>query len=80
MKNLRDRVELSKTKKHDIDLLVDSFSMHEFKDNLDDARMRLSEAVELALVESDGLVTISFGRAESEFLSPLIRGKMKGGS
>jgi excinuclease ABC subunit A len=64
MKNLRDRVELSKTKKHDIDLLVDSFSMHEFKDNLDDARMRLSEAVELALVESDGLVTISFGKAE----------------
>ena len=79
MKNLRDRVELSKTKKHDIDLLVDSFSMHEFKDNLDDARMRLSEAVELALVESDGLVTISFGKAEQEFLSPLIRGKMKGG-
>jgi excinuclease ABC subunit A len=66
MKNLRDRVELSKTKKHDIDLLVDSFSMHEFKDNLDDARMRLSEAVELALVESDGLVTISFGKEGQE--------------
>ena len=79
MKNLRDRIELSKTKKHDIDLLVDSFLMHEFKDNQDDARMRLSEAVELALVESDGLVTISFGKAEQEFLSPLIRGKMKGG-
>jgi len=61
MKNLRDRIELSKTKKHDIDLLVDSFSMHEFKDNLEDARMRLSEAVELAIVESDGLVKISFG-------------------
>ncbi|MEI8270135.1 MAG: excinuclease ABC subunit UvrA [bacterium] len=69
MKNLRDRVELSKTKKHDIDLLVDSFSMHEFKDNLDDARMRLSEAVELALVESDGLVTISFGKeGQDEFV------------
>ncbi len=64
MKNLRDRVELSKTKKHNIDLLVDSFSMHEFKDNKDDTRMRLSEAVELAIAESDGLVTISFGKAD----------------
>ncbi len=75
MKNLRDRVELSKTKKHDIDLLVDSFYMHEFKDNLDDARMRLSEAVELALVESDGLVTISFGTAEQDktFLNGLAK-------
>lgn len=79
MKNLRDRVELSKTKKHDIDLLVDSFYMHEFKDNLDDARMRLSEAVELALVESDGLVTISFGKAEQDktFLNGLAEPKAR---
>ncbi len=69
MKNLRDRIELSKTKKHDIDLLVDSFSMHEFKDNLDDARMRLSEAVELAIVESDGLVTISFNERDEFVMS-----------
>ncbi len=77
MKNLRDRIELSKTKKHNIDLLVDSFSMHEFTGNVEDARMRLSEAVELAIAESDGLVKISFG--DPEFLSPLLRGKMKGG-
>ena len=69
MKNLRDRIELSKTKKHNIDLLVDSFSMHEFKDNKEDARMRLSEAVELALVESDGLVTISFNENEEFIMS-----------
>ncbi len=67
MKNLRDRIELSKNKKHNIDLLVDTFSMHEFKDSLDDARMRLSEAVELAIAESDGLVTVSFNEKE-EFL------------
>jgi excinuclease ABC subunit A len=66
IKNLRDRVDLSKNKKHNIDVLVDTFSLHEFftksgKDSIDsDTRMRLSEAVELALVESDGLVTISF--------------------
>jgi len=66
IKNLRDRIELSKTKKHNIDILVDSFAMHEFKDNIEDARMRLAEAVELAIVESDGLVTISFGQAEQD--------------
>lgn len=60
MKNLRDRIDISKNKKHDIDLLVDSFAVHEFKDNLDDARMRLAEAVELAVVESEGLVKVSF--------------------
>jgi len=69
IKNLRDRIELSKTKKHDIDLLVDSFLMHEFKDSPDDARMRLSEAVELAIVESDGLVTISFNNDEEFVMS-----------
>jgi excinuclease ABC subunit A len=69
IKNLRDRVELSKNKKHDIDVLVDSFSMHEFKDNMNDARMRLSESVELAIAESDGLVAVSFGKnGEEEFL------------
>ena len=67
IKNLRDRIELSKTKKHNIDLLVDSFQMHEFKDNLDGARMRISEAVELAIAESDGLVKISFNE-DDEFV------------
>jgi len=77
-KNLRDRIELSKNKKHDIDVLVDTFSMHEFsakggsasggKDFIDsDARMRMSEAVELAIAESDGLVKIVFGNKD-EFL------------
>jgi excinuclease ABC subunit A len=69
IKNLRDRVELSKTKKHNIDVLVDKFSVHEFKDNKEEARMRLSEAVELAIVESDGLVNISFDKdGEEEFI------------
>ena len=69
IKNLRDRIDLSKNKKHDIDLLVDTFSIHEFKDNIEDARMRLAESVELAIAESDGLVKISFGKEEKdEFL------------
>ncbi|HNW71599.1 MAG TPA: excinuclease ABC subunit UvrA [Candidatus Paceibacterota bacterium] len=61
IKNLRERIDLSKNKKHNIDILVDTFSMHEFKENLDDARMRMAEAVELAIAESDGLVMVSFG-------------------
>jgi len=66
MKKLRERIDISKTKKHDIEVLVDSFAIHEFKDNKDSARMRLSEAIELALVESEGLVIIKIG--EEEFL------------
>jgi excinuclease ABC subunit A len=58
MKKLRDRIELSKTKKHDIDVLVDSFALHEFSDNKEASRMRLSEAIERALLEAEGLVTV----------------------
>lgn len=61
MKKLRDRIDISKTKKHDIEVLVDTFQIHEFKDSPSDTRMRLSEAVERALIESEGLVIISFG-------------------
>ncbi len=66
MKSLRDRIDISKTKIHDIDVLVDTFALHEFKDNPSDARMRLSEAVERALLESEGLVNIAMG--DEEFL------------
>jgi excinuclease ABC subunit A len=66
MRNLRERIDISKTKKHDIDVLVDSFQIHEFRDTPDDTRMRLAEAIERALIESEGLVTISI--ADEEFL------------
>ena len=72
VKNLRDQIILSKTKKHNIDVLVDTFYVHEFSakaKNIDDARMRLAEAVELAIVESDGLVTISFNEKEEFVMS-----------
>jgi excinuclease ABC subunit A len=66
IKKLRERINISKTKIHDIEVIVDIFQVHEFKNNLDDARMRLSEAVERALIESDGLVIIKIN--EDEFL------------
>ncbi len=64
MKKLRDRIDLSKTKKHDIDVLVDHFAVHEFKDDPEGSRMRLSEALERALLEADGLVSIKIGEEE----------------
>jgi excinuclease ABC subunit A len=58
IKQLRDRIELSKTKRHDIDVLVDEIYVSEFRDDPKGSRERLSEAVELALVQSGGLVKI----------------------
>lgn len=61
MKNLRDRIDLTKTKKHDIDALVDEFAVHEFNDDPEATEMRLSEAIEMATAESDGLVRVVMG-------------------
>ena len=66
LKSLREQITLSKNKAHNIDVLVDEFAVHEFKDK-DAARMRLSEAVERAILESEGLVTVGFD-GEEEFL------------
>ncbi len=66
IKKLREKITLSKNKAHNIDILVDSFAVHEFKDNREASRMRLAEALERALLESDGLVTIKI--AEDEFI------------
>ena len=56
--NLREKINLTKTKKHDIDVLVDELYISEFKENLKGAKERLAEAVERALDEADGLVRI----------------------
>ena len=58
MQSLRKQIKLTKTKKHDIDFVVDSFSLHEFKDNPDDVRLRLGEAVERAILESEGMIRV----------------------
>ena len=58
VKQLRDKIELTKTKRHDIDVLVDEIYVSEFTDDPKGSRERLSEAVELALSESSGLVKI----------------------
>ncbi len=55
---LREKIELQKTKKHNIDVLVDEIYISEFKEDNTSATERLSEAIEQALNESDGLIKI----------------------
>lgn len=56
--SLRDRVELSRHKKHDIDALVDEILISEFSRNKAPAVERLGEAIQRSLEEADGLVKI----------------------
>jgi len=58
--SLRDRVVLTKQKKHTIDIIVDTISLGDFKDDSKGAGERLSEAIELALKEANGLVRIVY--------------------
>ena len=56
--NLREQIILSKNKKHDIDALVDEILIGDFVKEKQAAMERLSEAVERALQESEGLVKV----------------------
>ncbi len=58
IKQLREKIVLSKTKRHDIDVLIDEIYVSEFTNDARGSRERLSEAVELALLLSSGLVKI----------------------
>ncbi len=69
IKKLRERIVLQKTKRHSIDVLVDSIFVSEFEHNKKDAHERLSEAVERALAESGGLVKIENPYGEERTLS-----------
>ena len=62
--SLRERVVLTKTKKHEISVLVDSIALSEFKTNPKNADERLSEAIEKAIQESEGLLITRFGSEE----------------
>ncbi|MBI3573939.1 excinuclease ABC subunit UvrA [Candidatus Kaiserbacteria bacterium] len=66
---LRERIPLEKNKVHDVDVVVDEIFVTEFEKSKADARERLSEAVELALKESNGLIKIVNPLGESRILS-----------
>ena len=56
--SLRDKIILTKTKKHDIDILVDEFYISEIKSKDGAYKERLREAIEHSLSESEGLIKI----------------------
>ena len=58
-KSLRERIDLKKHFKHDIDVIVDEIFVSEFTDDPKGSRERSAEAIEKALHESEGLVRIT---------------------
>jgi excinuclease ABC subunit A len=62
VQRLRDQIILEKNKKHDIDVLVDEIFVSEFKDakQAGNARERLSESIERAVHEAEGLIRIEY--------------------
>jgi excinuclease ABC subunit A len=73
--SLRERIELDKNKQHDIDIVVDELNLLDIarKDNQGGLE-RLSEAIERALHEADGLIRIVVGDQDrlmsSKFMCP----------
>ncbi|MCI0533254.1 excinuclease ABC subunit UvrA [bacterium] len=59
--SLREQILISKHKKHDIDVLTDEVGIDEFRSDPKGARERLSEAIENALNETEGLVKVAVG-------------------
>ena len=76
IKQLREKIILTKTKRHDIDVLIDEIYVSEFTDDPRSSRERLSEAVELALGVANGLVKIespdgSMRTLSAKFICPI---------
>jgi len=67
--SLREKIELDRNKRHDIDAIVDTIFVSEFSRTTANARERLSEALELALKETGGLVKIKHADGTLETLS-----------
>ena len=66
MKNLREQIVLSKTKKHEIDVLVDEILISDFKGKNPKGLERLREATERALGESESLVRFVFSKGNAD--------------
>jgi excinuclease ABC subunit A len=68
-KSLRDRIVMAKTKKHDIDVVVDTIELIDFIDDKDNAIERLRESLERSLHESEGLVRTIFSDEDEDLYS-----------
>ncbi|MBI2109363.1 MAG: excinuclease ABC subunit UvrA [Parcubacteria group bacterium] len=69
LKKLRESIVLEKNKKHTIDVLIDEIYVSEFSDDKKGALERLSDAVERALLESNGLLRIESPDGEERLIS-----------
>ncbi|OYV26034.1 MAG: hypothetical protein B7W98_03420, partial [Parcubacteria group bacterium 20-58-5] len=67
--SLREKIVMERNKMHNIDAVVDSIYVSEFARSTESARERLSEALELALKQADGLVKIQHADGTTETLS-----------
>ncbi|MFA6502798.1 MAG: excinuclease ABC subunit UvrA [Candidatus Paceibacterota bacterium] len=67
--SLREKIVMERNKMHSIDAVVDSIFVSEFARSTAAARERLSEALELALKQADGLVKIQHADGTTETLS-----------
>jgi excinuclease ABC subunit A len=71
---LRDKIILTKNKKHDIDILIDELFISDLKKKDESYKERLSDAIEKALTESNGLIKLKFLEEEkllsSKFMCP----------
>jgi len=67
--SLREKIVMERNKMHSIDAVVDSIYVTEFARSTEAARERLSEALELALKQANGLVKIQHADGTTETLS-----------
>ena len=68
-KSLRDRITLSKNKKHDIDIYIDALYLTEYTKDPRVFRERLSDAVERSIHEADGLIRIGYPDGSEALIS-----------
>ncbi len=73
-KKLRERITLDKNKKHNIDVLIDTFYISEIHDASASFFERLSESIEKAIEQSEGLLRVVTDKEEhmisSKFMCP----------
>lgn len=67
--HLRSRITISKNKKHDIDVHIDTLYLSDYAKDPTVFRERLSDAIDRALHEADGLVRFQYPDESSEIIS-----------
>ena len=68
-KKLRERIDLSKNKRHSIDVLIDAIFISDYEQAPKIFRDRLYEAIERATTESSGLLKLVYPNKEEELIS-----------